>query len=299
MIRSMTGYGEASVHLDGVHYFLEVRSLNNKYFKGVIRLPEEYQSLEAELESRLRERINRGTVTLTATCTDESASAAHTVNRHVLQAYLAQLEEARTLVGKSTTNITIDAAALLALPGVLQPPTHEEDRLHRARTAFLGLADKALNDLVAMREREGAALSKDLENQRQLIAGRLVQITDRSPEVVTEYEKRLKSRIEQMLRENDVKVEVGDLIREIAIYAERIDIAEETKRLTGHLEQFGDLISQPEYRPIGRTLDFVAQEMLREANTIASKSPDAATSRWTVEIKGAIDRIKEQSANVE
>lgn len=299
MIRSMTGYGEASVHLDGVHYFLEVRSLNNKYFKGVIRLPEEYQSLEAELESRLRERINRGTVTLTATCTDESASAAHTVNRHVLQAYLAQLEEARTLVGKSTTNITIDAAALLALPGVLQPPTHEEDRLHRARTAFLGLADKALNDLVAMREREGAALSKDLESQRQLIAGRLVQITDRSPEVVTEYEKRLKSRIEQMLRENDVKVEVGDLIREIAIYAERIDIAEETKRLTGHLEQFGDLISQPEYRPIGRTLDFVAQEMLREANTIASKSPDAATSRWTVEIKGAIDRIKEQSANVE
>lgn len=299
MIRSMTGYGEASVHLDGVHYFLEVRSLNNKYFKGVIRLPEEYQALEAELESRLRERINRGTVTLTATCTDESAGAAHTVNRHVLQSYLTQLEEARALVGKTSSAISIDAAGLLALPGVLQPPTHEEDRLHRARTAFLQLADKALNDLVAMREREGAGLSKDLESQRQFIAERLGQITDRSPEVVTEYEKRLKARIEQMLRENDVKVEVGDLIREIAIYAERIDIAEETKRLTGHLEQFGDLIGQPDYRPIGRTLDFVAQEMLREANTIASKSPDASTSRWTVEIKGAIDRIKEQSANVE
>jgi uncharacterized protein (TIGR00255 family) len=295
----MTGYGEASVHADGVHYFLEVRSLNNKYFKGVIRLPEEYQSLEAELEARLRERINRGTVTLTASCTDESASAAHTVNRHVLQSYLAQLQEARTLAPQGAPPLSIDAASLLALPGVLQPPSHEEDRLHRARTAFLGLADKALDSLVAMREREGAALSKDLESQRQFIADRLAQISVRSPEVITEYEKRLKSRIEQMLREADLKVEVGDLIREIAIYAERIDIAEETKRLTGHLEQFGDLISQPDYRPIGRTLDFVAQEMLREANTIASKSPDAATSRWTVEIKGAIDRIKEQAANVE
>ena len=115
----------------------------------------------------------------------------------------------------------------------------------------------------------------------------------------TAYTQHWSAGLQHQLRRANVKVEVGDLIREIAIYAERIDIAEETKRLTGHLEQFGDLISQPDYRPIGRTLDFVAQEMLREANTIASKSPDAATSRWTVEIKGAIDRIKEQSANVE
>ena len=299
MIRSMTGYGEASIHVDGVHYFLEVRSLNNKYFKGVIRLPDELQSLEAELESRLRERVNRGTVTLTATCTNESDSAAHSVNRVVLQAYLAQLQEAKAALGKDAPAMTVDAAGLLALPGVLQAPTHEEDRLHKARSVFLGLLDKALDGLLAMRDREGSALSKELQAHLKLIGDRLSQIQGRSPEVVLEYEKRLKGRIEQMLREADVKVEVGDLIREIAIYAERIDIAEETQRLTGHLEQFGDLVSQPEYKPVGRTLDFVAQEMLREANTIASKSPDAATSRWTVEIKGAIDRIKEQSANVE
>lgn len=299
MIRSMTGYGEASIHVDGIHYFLEVRSLNNKYFKGVIRLPDELQSLEAELESRLRERVNRGTVTLTATCTAESAAAAYSVNREVLQAYLTQLQATKASLGKDALAFTVDAASLLALPGVLQAPTHEEDRLHKARAVFLKLLDQALNGLLTMRDREGAALSRELQAHLKIIGDRLGQIQGRSPEVVLEYEKRLKARIEQMLREADVKVEVGDLIREIAIYAERIDIAEETQRLTGHLEQFGDLVSQPEYKPVGRTLDFVAQEMLREANTIASKSPDAATSRWTVEIKGAIDRIKEQSANVE
>ena len=299
MIRSMTGYGEASIHVDGVHYFLEVRSLNNKYFKGVIRLPDELQSLEAELETRLRERVNRGTVTLTATCTNEAASAAYTVNKGVLQGYVAQVQEARAALGKDAPTLTMDAAALLGLPGVLQPPTHEEDRLHKARAAFLGLLDKALVGFLGMRDREGAALSRDLEAHLKIIGDRLALIQGRSPEVVLEYEKRLKGRIEQMLREAEIKVEVADLIREIAIYAERIDIAEETQRLTGHLEQFGDLVTQPEYKPIGRTLDFVAQEMLREANTIASKSPDAATSRWTVEIKGAIDRIKEQAANVE
>ena len=292
MIRSMTGYGDASVHQDGVHYFLEVRSLNNKYFKGVIRLPEEFQALEAELESKLRERINRGTVTLTASCTDESASAAHDINTKALARYIEQL--------KATPGVTnIDVTSLLGLPGVLQPPGDEENRIHRARGAFVLLVEKAVNAMLAMRDREGAALAADLTAQRVFIAERLEQVKNRAPEVVTDYQKRLKARIEELLREANVKVEPGDLIREIAVYAERVDIAEETKRLSGHLDQFAELLSAKDYRSIGRTLDFVAQEMLREANTIASKSPDAFISRWTVEIKGAIDRIKEQSANVE
>jgi uncharacterized protein (TIGR00255 family) len=117
--------------------------------------------------------------------------------------------------------------------------------------------------------------------------------------VIAEYEKRLRTRIDTLLAEASVKVEPMELVREIAVYAERTDIAEEIKRLTAHLEQFGDLVSGKDGRPVGRTLDFLAQEMLREANTIASKSPDAQVSRLTVEIKGAIDRIKEQAANVE
>ncbi|MCK6478560.1 MAG: DUF1732 domain-containing protein, partial [Phycisphaerales bacterium] len=113
------------------------------------------------------------------------------------------------------------------------------------------------------------------------------------------YEQRLRQRIEAMLKEAQVKVDAVDLIREIAVYAERTDIAEEISRLGGHLEQFADLLKPDSDKPVGRTLDFLAQEMLREANTIASKSPDAGISRLIVEVKGAIDRIKEQAANVE
>lgn len=296
MIRSMTGFGDASAQADGVHYFVEVRSLNNKYFKGVIRLPDEFQALEAELESRLRERVQRGTVTLTCNCTDESASAAYEINTRALDKYIAQLNG---LAGVKDGSLKLEIGALLALPGVLQPPGNEEDRHHKARKQFTTLMDKAMEQLLAMREREGQALRKDLADQRDLIADRLRQINGRAPEVIADYEKRLKTRIETMFREAEIKLEMGDLIREIAVYAERTDIAEEIKRLGGHIEQFGDLLNSNEPRPLGRTIDFLAQEMLREANTIASKSPDAAVSRWAVEIKGAIDRIKEQAANVE
>lgn len=293
MIRSMTGYGEASAQSEGVHYFLEVRSLNNKYFKASIRLPESLQGLEAELESRLRQRLTRGTITLNASCTDASASAAHEINRQALDRYIAQLKDL------SGSDVKLDLGALLALPGVLQPPADNEDRLDRARGAMLPLLDQAVNALMAMREREGRLIVDDLEQHRLLIADRLRQISDKAPGVVAEYEKRLKTRIESMLQGAEARVDAVDLVREIAVYAERTDIAEEISRLGGHLEQFASLLSGKDDRAIGRTLDFLAQEMLRESNTIASKSPDAGISRLIVEVKGAIDRIKEQAQNVE
>jgi len=292
----MTGYGDASAQIDGVHYFVEVRSLNNKYFKATIRLAESIQSLEAEMESRLREKISRGTVTLTARTTDVSESAAYEINTKALARYIEQLKQ---LPQVAKGELKLDVGALLDLPGVLQPPANEEDMLARARSAFMPLLDKAVAALLAMRHREGKVLVEDLRMHQHLIADRLRLVAERAPGVVADYQMRLKSRIETMLREADSRVEPADLIREIAVYAERTDIAEEIKRLGAHLDQFGDLISSTEGKPIGRTLDFLTQEMLREANTIASKSPDAAISRSTVEIKGAIDRIKEQAQNLE
>ncbi len=296
MIRSMTGFGEASAQIDGVHYFVELRSLNNKYFKGVIRLPEAFQSLEAELESLLRQKLTRGTITLIASSNDSSASAAYTINQAALARYIEQL---RAMPQVSGGEIKLDVAALLSLPGVLQPPADEEERLLRARASFTKILSKACDALIAMREREGRMLVDELLQQQQFIMERLAKIKVRCPAVVADYEQRLKSRIEMLLQGHDARVEAVDLIREIAVYAERTDIAEEVTRLGGHLEQFQVLLSAVEDRPVGRTLDFLAQEMLREANTIASKSPDAETSRWIVEIKGAIDRIKEQAQNVE
>lgn len=293
MIRSMTGYGDASSQSGGVHYFVEVRSLNNKYFKSTIRLAEAFQGLEAEFESRLRERLSRGTITLTARCTDASASAAYEINAAALENYMKQL---RAVPGVSAS---IDVASLLELPGVLQPPGDEEQALERARGAFLPLLDKACAALIAMREREGKVLVDEIRMYLDFISQRMVEITARAPGIVAEYETRLRTRIEGLLRDMGASLQPVEVVREIAVYAEKTDIAEELKRLSMHVQQFHELTGGKDGRPIGRTLDFLAQEMLREANTIASKSPDANIARWIVEVKGAIDRIKEQVQNIE
>jgi uncharacterized protein (TIGR00255 family) len=295
----MTGFGEASAEIGGVHYFVEVRSLNSKYLKAVIRLPDAYQGLEAEMDAALRRKLARGTVTLTATCTDVSESAAYEINFRALERYIEQIRQAPAI---ASGEVRLDVSALLGLPGVLQPPTNEEARLHRARAAFLPLLEKACDGLIQMRHAEGQALREELISHRDLMADRLDQISARAPTVVADYETRLKNRIEMMLKSAEMRVDPVELIREIAVYAERTDIAEEIQRLSGHIEQFTSLLNDTADeagRPLGRTLDFLSQEMLREANTIASKSPDSGISRAIVEVKGAIDRIKEQVQNVE
>ncbi len=296
MIRSMTGFGEASAHVNGVHYFLEARSLNNRYFKATIRLPDELQGLEPELDAELRRRLTRGTVTLIAKCADASEHAAYEINHLALGRYIEQIGRAPHLTGGA---VRIDAGALRSLPGVLQQPSDDEHRLARARGAFMGIIGSAMDKLIAMREREGKALAKDLLRHHDLIVDRLERIRGRAPAVVEEYHTRLRQRVESMRAEAGVTVQPADLIREVAIYAERSDIAEEVTRLTGHMAQFRDLVTAGAGEPVGRTLEFLAQEMLREANTIASKSSDADLSRHAVEVKGAIDRIKEQVQNVE
>lgn len=296
MIRSMTGYGESSCHQNGAHYFLEVRSLNGKYFKASIRLPDDYQGLEPEVESELRRRLTRGTITVVGKCSDASASAAFTINHDALTAYIEQL---RRTPHVANGQCHVDIGSLLDLPGVLQPPSDEEERFDRARAAFRGLLNEAVPRLLEMREREGALLVADLNAHLAGIGTNLNRIAERAPLVVEDYQRRLQARIEALLQEAKVRVEPTDLIREVAVYAERSDISEEVARLTGHLQQFRSLLAGADAQPVGRTLDFLTQEMLREANTIASKSGDVDISRAIVEIKGSIDRIKEQVQNVE
>ncbi len=296
MIRSMTGYGESSAHEGGVHYFLEVRSLNGKYFKATIRMPEDLQGLEPEIESELRRRLTRGSITVIGKSSDASASAAYQINHGALENYITQLHKTKQVADGSCS---VEMGALLGLPGVLQPPSDEEEKFGRAHTVFLRMLGKACGDLIQMREREGKLLVADLLLHHELIGKNLAVVAERAPSVVDEYQKRLLARIETLLQDARVKVEPETLIREVAVYAEKSDISEEVARLTGHLDQFKSLLADSDGRPIGRTLDFLTQEMLREANTMASKSGDAIISRNIVEIKGAIDRIKEQVQNVE
>ena len=292
----MTGFGEAASHTDGVHYAVEVRSLNNKYFKSSIRLPDELQTLEPEIESALRQRLTRGSIVCTVRCSDSSESAALVINRRALARYVEQLEGAMGANGASTIDIT----QLLQLPGVLQPPDDTDNRLELARASVTPLVREACDHLVSMRQREGHMLMEDLMAHHAHISTRLEAIGARAPRVVDDYQHRLRTRLDKLLEEVGRRIEPSELIREVAIFAERSDIAEEVTRLSAHLDQFKSLISdEDDARPIGRTLDFLTQEMLREANTIASKSSDAEISRAIVEVKGAIDRIKEQVQNIE
>jgi uncharacterized protein (TIGR00255 family) len=292
----MTGFGDASAQIDGVHYFVETRSLNSKYLKVVIRLPEEFQGLEAELDALVRKQLTRGTLTVTGSCNDTSENAASKINVNALESYIEQIREAPSVANGGAT---IEVGSLLTLPGVLQPPGDEEKRIGSARKAFSALVAKACATLIEMRAREGEALHTELSRQSDLIADNLTRITAKAPAVADDYEKRLNARIDAMLAKAEIKAEPADIIKEVAAYAERTDINEEISRLGGHIEQFGQLIEEDGSRPVGRTLDFLSQEMLREANTIASKSPDSDISRAIIEVKGAIDRIKELVQNVE
>jgi len=286
----MTGFGDANAAGEGVHCAVEVRSLNNRYFKAMIRLPDEISGLEAELESLLRQRINRGSVTIKVTVRLDSAAAAYSVNEAALRQYLEQAEH--------LTGGQVEVGAMLALPGVLQPPV-ESGLLDQVRPLVTRLVDQACGKLDQMRRAEGEGLDRDLRGHLELIEARLQTILERAPTVVETYQDRLQQRVRQMLADAEIEVNQVDLIKEVAVFADKVDIAEEAQRIRAHLARFAEILDAEDDQPAGRTLDFVAQELLREANTIASKSNDGRIARDIVDVKGAIDRIKEQVQNVE
>ena len=295
MIRSMTGFGEAAARVDGAHYAVEIRSVNNKYFKAQVRLPDELQGLEAEIDAAVARRLSRGSIIVTVRLADTSANAAAQINTNAIQRYLEQL---LSIPGLNHESARVDIGALMALPGVVIHDTGEE-RLKSARAVLVGLVDEACNRLQVMRDREGKMLLTDLHKHRRVIAEHLAVVKARVPVTVQLYQERLRQRMQTLLAESGTAVQDEDLLREVAVFAERTDIAEEVARLEGHLAQFTEIIDSEDGEPSGRTLDFLSQELLREANTIASKCLDVEISRRIVEIKGAIDRIKEQAQNVE
>ena len=297
MIHSMTGFGDASQGTEGVSYTLELRSLNNKFFKLSCRLPEELQGLEPELEQRLRKTVARGSFGLSVKVKVDDAHAASHINEAVLIDYLGHLETVRDKV--QDQNVNIDLTQLLALPGVLKPAQAPQAMVRQARPILKQLLDDALAKLKVMRVKEGQALAAELSGQLDFILARVDLIAGRAPLVVQEYHERLRARVDQLLAKAELKVNEPELLREVAIFADRADIMEELVRLRGHVTQFREVLDAPEDTPAGRTLDFLSQELLREANTIGSKCNDSAISRAVVELKSAIDRIKEQVQNAE
>ncbi len=293
MLLSMTGFGTAHDEVDGVDYVVEVRSVNNRYFKCAIKLPEVWTCAEASIEKLIKSRITRGTVTLKVRMRVSSDKAAYIVNVPALTKYIEQLSPLDT---DANPSFRIDLGSMLQLPGVCEAPPLDALR-EKTRPGLMKLIDRALQGLSQMRCEEGKAIEADLRGHCDIISRNVDVVVEQAPEVVKSYHERLTARVLELTASARVKIDEETLAREVAIFAERCDVAEEISRMTGHVEQF--LQALDSNTPGGRKLDFIAQEMLREANTIASKGNDASIARAVVELKTAIDRIKEQVQNVE
>ncbi len=292
MILSMTGFGDAVLEDGPFRYHLEIRSVNNRFFKLSTRLSEQFAFLESDVEKHLRKRITRGSVTVHCHVRSRSAAAASELNTAAMEHYLEQLKSLARSEG-----VTIDLATLTTLPGVCQPRELTERERGEAWSIVSQLLDSALDALIGMRREEGRALADDLTTHCEAIRIHVDAIRERAPLVVKEYETRLHNRVQELIHDRGVKLAEEDLIKEIGIFAERSDISEELSRLARHLEQFSECLDADE--PTGRKLDFIAQELLRETNTIGSKAGDSQIARHIVEVKGAIDRLKEQVQNAE
>lgn len=294
MIRSMTGFGVARGEVDGVPVEVEVRSVNNRHFKCTLRIPDELSALEGDVEAACTRRLARGSVLVTLRIVASAARRGARIDGEVLNGYIAQLTQ---MLGSEEAR-KVDRGQLLSLPGVVVEDGGEVF-LEHLRPTVLRLVDEACHRVLETRAREGETIRTHLVECAKTLRARAMAIQARAPKVVEAYQTRLRQRMDAMLKEVGKSVEPSDLLREVAIFAERSDIAEELVRLAGHIDQLERLLDPSNGEPVGRPIDFLAQELLREANTIASKSADVETAQQVVDIKTAIDRIKEQAQNVE
>jgi uncharacterized protein (TIGR00255 family) len=292
MLLSMTGIGESRHQDDRMTVLVEVRAVNNRHLKLTVRATEPYAALEPEIERLVRETVRRGTVQLTLRVDRPRRPEDYRLNLVALGSYRDQLE---TFMGPHTT--PPDLAALLTLPGVVEDRRTDDTDPHEEWALLLPVVAEALFRLQAARAEEGQAMAAELLALADAISRHLERIAARGPEVVSSYQTRLTERVQSLVARHGITVEPTDLIREVAILAERADIAEEVVRLRAHLVQFAGLVSGPE--SAGRKLEFVVQEMGRETNTIGSKANDVAISRDVVEIKGRLESIRELIQNVE
>jgi uncharacterized protein (TIGR00255 family) len=290
----MTGYGQSEGQVDGVSYAVEIKTVNNRYLKTIIKLPEAVAFLEQDIDKLLRGHLVRGTVNYVLRLRNATAEVLFDIDETALKTFADKLEQ---VVSSSGISASIDIASLLSLPGVLVPPMPDEELAQKIKDAVLGITEEALDKLKQMRGAEGNALSADLKGNCDAIEEHLERILVRSGEVPQEYNKKLKKKVDDLLTGANVQLDEETLAREVAVFAERSDIAEEISRLRSHLQQFSDsCLGDGE---TGRRLDFISQEMLREVNTIASKACDDEVAHLVIDMKCRIDRIKEQVQNVE
>jgi uncharacterized protein (TIGR00255 family) len=295
----MTGHGEARGQYDALHLAIEVRSVNNRYLKLALRAPEPYNLLEAEFDKVVRRFVRRGTLQIHVHVDRPQEAQQFRLNTVALRGYVEQVTAAwGALDAAKRPSLDSLLSGVLTLPGVAPESGADASHLDDDWAVIERVLADSLERLQAMRREEGARMAQELLLYHGQVAHQLELIRGRMAEVVGGFRDRLLERVRSLLSETGVAVDPNDLIREVSIYAERSDIAEEVVRLASHLQQFEQTVRTESDGP-GRKLEFLVQEMGRETNTIGSKASDVAISRHVVEIKATLEKVRELIQNVE
>ena len=292
MIKSMTGYGRAQGSFSGGEVSVEIKSVNNRYLDCGVKLPRVYAFAEEAIKGLVQHTISRGKVDVFININAAGAGNVKiSVNRPVVEGYLSAMKQIAAEYGVVDD---ISVSTLTRMGDVFLVEKQEEDETE-VQEALLSVVSQALSAFDAMRTREGEALKKDLLQKAQDILVLVGQVEQRSPVTVAAYRERLTAKMQEVLE--STAIDEARIVQEAAIYADKVAVDEETVRLRSHVAQLQKMLE--EGGVIGRKLDFLMQEMNREANTIGSKGNDVEQARNVVDIKSQLEKIREQIQNIE
>lgn len=293
MIRSMTGFGRASVSIGSLTVTVELKSVNHRYFEFSLRIPRSYSFLEDKIKTFINGEVSRGKVECYIQIDDNGeASTDVFVNEALASAYLGATGRLSESLGLKPIDSICDLVRLNSdILRENKPELDEDETWNTVKTAV----EQALHSFIAMRETEGEKLKADVLSRAEQILDDVSFVEERSPETVREYNEKLLVRMRTAI--GDIPVDEGRLLTEAAIYADKVAVAEETVRLRSHIDQLHTMLDSGV--AVGRKLDFLVQEINREANTIGSKAQDVEIARHVISVKAEVEKIREQIQNIE
>ena len=292
MVKSMTGYGRAVETVNGREFTVEIRSVNNRYLDCTVKLPRSFSFAEEAVKAAVKAAVSRGKVDVYISVRSETeADVQVTLNKPVLEGYLAAMRQMVADYGVRD-DISVSTLSRMSDIFVVDKPKADEDQL---KADLLSVVDKALCAYDARRVTEGLALENDLRSRANTILELVKQVEEQNPKTVSDYRKRLEEKMREVLE--NTSIDESRILTEAAIFADKVAVDEETVRLRSHLEQMDEMLRGN--GGIGRKLDFLLQEMNREANTTGSKCTDVKVARIVVDIKAELEKIREQPQNIE
>ena len=294
MIKSMTGFGRCRTVLHGREISVEIKSVNHRFFEFSCRTPKGYGFLDDKLKTLVNSRVSRGKIDMFVTVgTAEDTPAEVKINHSLVSGYINAMKEISETYGIEN-DVTVTAISRFPdVYTVSKAPENEEE----ITADVLEAANTAIDGFIAMREAEGEKMKADILGRAEVILATVDEIDERSPQTVKEYEERLLDRINRTLQDYNINIDEQRVLTEVAVFADKVAVAEETVRLRSHFAQLSKIMESQ--TPIGREIDFIIQEINREANTIGSKVQDAEIAHKVVKIKSEIEKMREQIQNIE